>query len=231
MRVFLLLVTAAICSAAALSAQAVGDPVPNKLFLSSWSTPTGVDELADYPAIAPSGKVLLIYWFGTFCGHCEGDVADFNAFHGQYHADGLEILYTNYANTDSDIQAFITTFGANYSFARVADDSGYTVPQFGTCFVVGQGGNLVWSGYSDTITNQMIEGWLDADQSCGCSGPEDDEDESEGCVARGPGSVSFLPALGLLMVICFQRARRVRILERKSVPTVRGLIQAVRGGA
>ena len=208
MRVFLLLVTATICAAGTLSAQAIGDPVPNKTFLSSWSTPTGVDEVADYPTLPASGKVLLIYWFGTFCGHCQGDVADFNAFHAQYQADGLEILYTNYANTDPDIQSFITTNGANFSFARVADDSGYTVPQFGTCFVVGRGGNLVWSGYSDTITNQMIEGWLD--QSCGCSGPDDDDEEENGCAGRGNSGAGYVALVGVLAVCAARRLRRAK---------------------
>jgi hypothetical protein len=63
MRVMLLLVTATILVPALLNAQAVGDPVANKVFLTSWSTPTGVDEVVDYPTV---GAVVLLDWFGTF---------------------------------------------------------------------------------------------------------------------------------------------------------------------
>lgn len=51
------------CGAAA--AQAVGDLVPNKQFLASWAVPAGVDELADYPSLPPTGKVVLLDWWGA----------------------------------------------------------------------------------------------------------------------------------------------------------------------
>jgi hypothetical protein len=66
MRVTLLLVTATIIAGGALKAQAIGDPAPNKTFLSSWSTPAGVDEIVDYPGLGTDGKLLLLDWFAPF---------------------------------------------------------------------------------------------------------------------------------------------------------------------
>ncbi|MCC7509140.1 MAG: hypothetical protein IT464_07170 [Planctomycetes bacterium] len=48
------------CSTYALHAQAVGDEVANKVFLNSWNTPGGFNEVTDY-----RGSVLLLDWFGT----------------------------------------------------------------------------------------------------------------------------------------------------------------------
>jgi len=65
MRAVLLLVTATFVLSGALAAQAVGSPAPNKVFLSSWNVPVGVDEVVDYPLLAPTGRVLLLDWFGA----------------------------------------------------------------------------------------------------------------------------------------------------------------------
>jgi hypothetical protein len=46
---------------AALHAQAVGDPAPNKALISTWNAAAGVDEIHDY---LPD-RVVLLDWFGV----------------------------------------------------------------------------------------------------------------------------------------------------------------------
>lgn len=46
-----------------LHAQNVGDPVTNKIFINSWNTPPGYDELNDY-FVAP-GHIVLLDWWGA----------------------------------------------------------------------------------------------------------------------------------------------------------------------
>lgn len=59
----LLLVAGSLLMAGEAGAQALGEPAPNKVFLSSWNMPAGVDELTDFSA---QGKVVLLDWFGVY---------------------------------------------------------------------------------------------------------------------------------------------------------------------
>jgi uncharacterized protein (TIGR03382 family) len=109
----------------------------------------------------------------------------------------------NYANTDAEIQNFITTYGANYSFARVVDDSGYTVPIASTVFAIGRDGRVLWTGLSSDITDAMVESWIAEGQ--GGSGGGDDSDEDEQGCAAGSGGVPA--ALFGVMAVWLRRRR------------------------
>lgn len=49
--------------ATCVAAQSVGSPAPNKVFLNSWNTPAGYNQLDDY--FVPPGHVVLLDWWGV----------------------------------------------------------------------------------------------------------------------------------------------------------------------
>jgi hypothetical protein len=156
-------------------------------------------------------------------------VPRFNQLQAQYQADGLEMLSVNYANTDAEIQNFITTYGANYSFARVVDDSGYTVPIASTVFAIDRQGRVLWSGLSSAITDTMVEGWLEAGQGGSAGDDDGDDDEAKGCAARSEGSMVSLALIGALAAYCHRRRAQAGLRQRFS-PKVQGLRRRLRRG-
>jgi hypothetical protein len=132
-----------------------------------------------------------------------------NQLQSVYGPDGLQVLSVNYTNTDTEIQDFITTFGANYSIASVADSGGYTVPIFSTCFAIDRNGTVLWTGTSDQITDQMVEDWLGFGDSVG-------EDKDESCsTSEHNGWALAVVALALLATVSRQGAKLVRPRTRK----------------
>lgn len=98
----------------------------------------------------------------------------------------------NYAHTDAEITTFVNTYGVNYRVARVADDSGYTVPMYGTVFAIGRDGRLLWTGNATLVTDEMVESWV-ATPPAG----EDDKEQEEGCAAGSHSS--RVPPVAMLM--------------------------------
>lgn len=111
------------------------------------------------------------------------------------------MVSANYLNTDSEIDAFDSTYGVRYGLARVADASGFTVPSFGTVFAVGRDGKLLWTGNVDDVTDSMVEQWLAKPW-----GPPEKDDES--CSSTPRQGLPML--LGVLAALaCAVRLRRL----------------------
>ncbi len=140
----------------------------------------------------------------------------FNELKTLYEAQGLEIVSANHAQNDTEIQDFITNFGATYGIARVADDSGYTVPAYSTVFAIDRQGRLLWSGPSSAVTNAMVEDWLSPpSDKGGC-------EKKESCsTSPATGSISAAALLAALVVLGLRSmritARRVGALRAGSI--------------
>jgi len=102
-----------------------------------------------------------------------------NQLHATFQAGGLEIVAANHAQDDAAIANFIATYSVTYPVARVADSSGYTVPIYETGFAIGRDGRLLWTGPMSSVTDTMVQDWLNA-VPAGNSAPAD-EDDDEGC--------------------------------------------------
>ncbi|MCC7509141.1 MAG: hypothetical protein IT464_07175 [Planctomycetes bacterium] len=139
----------------------------------------------------------------------------FNELKTLYETQGLEIVAANYAQNDTEIQDFITTYGATYGMARVADDSGYTVPSYSTVFAIDRQGRLLWSGSSSLVTNAMVEDWLSPPAG------KDGGKKEEGCsTSPAPGGSAAAAVLAALAVLGLRskriKARRVGALRAGS---------------
>lgn len=140
----------------------------------------------------------------------------FNELKTLYGAQGLEVVAANYAQNDTEIQDFITNYGATYGVARVADDSGYTVPIYSTVFAIDRQGRLLWSGSSSLVTNAMVEDWITPP-----SGKDGDKKEESCSTSPATGGISAAALLAALAVLGLRslrnKARRVGALRAGSV--------------
>ncbi len=63
-----------------------------------------------------SGKVVLLNFWGTWCGPCRVEIPDFNKLQTKYQDDGLEIVgIALTSGSPSDIQKFVDDWEMNYT--------------------------------------------------------------------------------------------------------------------
>ena len=123
-----------------------------------------------------------------------------NQLQASWQSQGFEVVGVNYANSDSEIASFISTYAVGYGVASVTDDSGYTVPIYSTCFAISRWGTVLWTGRNDTVTDTMVQGWLAAVPPSNAS---DEDSTDDGCVvaeSSGPWP-AMLTALMLIAAV------------------------------
>lgn len=121
-----------------------------------------------------------------------------------YGAQGLAVVGANHVHTDTEIDNFITTYGVTYGIAMVADNTGYAYPMYSTIYAIDRDGKIVWIGPSNSITNEMVEDWLNPDSGGGGG----DGDEEEACSAtQGKGGWPALTVLGALACMTFRQRK------------------------
>jgi len=75
--------------------------------------------LSDY-----KGKVILLNFWGTWCGPCRREIPDFNKLHDKYQKDGLEIVgITITSGTPDNIYNFMKEWDINYTVLTDIEDS------------------------------------------------------------------------------------------------------------
>ncbi|MBX3459858.1 MAG: hypothetical protein KF696_07820 [Planctomycetes bacterium] len=113
-----------------------------------------------------------------------------------YGAQGLAVVGANFADTDVEIADFVTNFGVAYGVAMVADNNDYPIPTYSTVYVIGRDGKILWIGPSTSVTNEMVEGWLNPAPGKGNSSKE--EQCSTGMRSGGDGLWALLAALATI---------------------------------
>ncbi|MBK8206771.1 MAG: hypothetical protein IPK87_08225 [Planctomycetes bacterium] len=118
-----------------------------------------------------------------------------NQLHSTHGGAGLRVIALNFANTDPEIDNFVLTYGATYGLARVADSSGYNVPQFSWAHAIDAQGTILWQGSTSSVTDAMINDWLNPGNGTGDKGSDEDDDGCTITTGGVPGVLSVMLAL------------------------------------
>ena len=95
--------------------------------------------LADY-----AGKVVLVDFWGTWCGPCRREIPSFVKLQEKY-GDDLQIVGLNYGDEPADIAAFVEKYGMNYPTGPGSEEAMAMVPDFSgypTTVFVGRDGRV-----------------------------------------------------------------------------------------
>ena len=106
------------------------------------------------------GKVIMLNFWGTWCGPCRREIPDFNKLHAKYQKDGLEIVGVTLTSgssknilefmNDWDMEYTVLTDIDNYETQKVTSDYGRAIgrPITGipTTLIIDQEGYIV-KGY------------------------------------------------------------------------------------
>ena len=80
--------------------------------------PSGADvRLADY-----KGKVLLLNFWGTWCGPCRNEIPAFIELQEAYREKGLVILGVAFEDTEEAVRAYASEMKINYPLAMAQND-------------------------------------------------------------------------------------------------------------
>jgi thiol-disulfide isomerase/thioredoxin len=115
------------------------------------------------------GKVVLLNFWGTWCGPCKVEIPDFNKLYKEYKKDGLEIVgVTLGSGTANDIASFANKWEMEYLvladisqgetdqvqglFSRAIGQPIYAIP---TTFLIDREGYIV-KGYLGPRTHDVF---------------------------------------------------------------------------
>lgn len=118
-----------------------GGPPP-ALVVDSW-TNTGGEAL---PWEALEGKVVLVKFWGVWCGPCVRSMPEQQALHEELADDGLVVLGVHSERRADEMAAFMADHG--YTFPTCADSTGATAAEYAVdgwpdYYLIGRDGNVV----------------------------------------------------------------------------------------
>ncbi|MCU0512546.1 MAG: redoxin domain-containing protein [Anaerolineae bacterium] len=104
------------------------------------------------------GRVVLLNFWGTWCGPCRREMPEFQALYAEYGGDDFEIVAVAVRDTVAAVQAFREEFGLTFTLpideeTRVNDL--YHLPGQPVTFLLDADGVILYSSYSVVTREQM----------------------------------------------------------------------------
>lgn len=149
----LLITLSAVLLGSQLFAQVkVGDIAPDIILTHSWNAKDGRTTLADF-----HGAFVMLFFFGTDCHHCLGEIPDLISQEEKYGNRGIRILAAS-DQPDSTIDEFLKKekhLGINYTVGKIAGGElkSYGVGGVPCVILVGPNGKIVSTAARDQINN------------------------------------------------------------------------------
>ena len=130
---------------------AVGERAPDFTVISDTGE---THRLSDY-----RGQVVLINFWGTWCGPCRREMPEFEAIYETNRDKGFEILALAVRDTNETVQAFRSEFGLSFPLAIDVDEQisqMYVVPGQPSTYIINAEGIIVFRQFS-IVTEDQIE--------------------------------------------------------------------------
>jgi cytochrome c-type biogenesis protein len=108
------------------------------------------------------GNVVLLNFWGTWCGPCRTEMPEFQQAYEQFQADGFEILAVAFEDTVENIELFRDEFGLSFTLAL--DESGDIIDTYGvqnlpSSFLLDKDGIILMRQYG-MMTQEQIQAVL-----------------------------------------------------------------------
>ena len=109
------------------------------------------------------GKVVLLNFWGTWCGPCRREMPEFQKAYEEWHEEGFVILAIAYNDTEAAIREFRDEFGLTFPLAL--DDNGeindsYVVQTRPSTYIIGRDG-VIWAKHFGIMTEPQLRELFD----------------------------------------------------------------------
>ncbi len=115
--------------------------VPPEVFATSWLNTDEPQTLAKL-----RGQVVMVEFWGTWCGPCVAGIPDLNKLHEEFGDEGFKLLsFTD--QSKAGIAGFMRTTPMHYTMGTGSElDADYGVPSYPHAYLIGKDGKLIWRG-------------------------------------------------------------------------------------
>lgn len=150
-----LMAVAALFAGSLCAAVEVGDMGPNFKFDKSWNFGAGVDELDDL-----KGNIILVERWATWCGPCMAMIPHLTEIHEHYGEKGFIIASVSDEQEGVIQSKMIDAKKPKYGIVKASINATYETRGIPHAWVLGADGKCLWKGHPNSLTNEMIEGWI-----------------------------------------------------------------------
>jgi thiol-disulfide isomerase/thioredoxin len=124
--------------------------------ISEWlGQPTSLEQL--------EGTVVLLDFWGTWCGPCLRKIPAMQQVHDRYESEGLEVIGIHSLRDSEEASQFMSennyTFRVGLDTGQTADD--YSITSWPTYYLIDRQGRLVWGPEHSLPSEEHIESLLE----------------------------------------------------------------------